>query len=208
MKLLHVIATPRRKSSTTLGVAQCFLEQLRTLDPGLTVTEVDLFGSALPDVSASDVEVKHDLMTGRPDGPRPASWHRIEQLVEQFLDADTYLVSAPMWNLSVPYALKQYIDCLVQPGYTFRYDEDGVAVPLVTGRRMVCVTSRGGDFGPDSPMSALDFQEPYLRAIFGFIGITDLQFVHAQPVDVPGLREAALATATGDARETARRWAS
>ena len=76
-------------------------------------------------------------------------------------------------------------------------------VPLVTGKKMVCVTSRGGDFGPSSPLHSYDFQEPYLRAIFGFIGITDIEFVNAQPVDVSQLREAALAVASTSAREAA-----
>ena len=112
-------------------------------------------------------------------------------MIADFLAADVYLVTTPMWNLSVPYALKYYIDSLVQPGYVFRFDEQGYPVPMVHGKRMVCVTTRGADYGPDTRMHAFDFQEPYLRAIFGFIGITDIDFVNVQPMDAT--------------RETARR---
>lgn len=204
MKLLHLIATPRRDSSTTLQVTNAFLDELRAQCPDLDVTEVDLFHEDLPAVAGDNIETKYGLMAGAPVGPdHQESWVRIERLIEQFLAADVYVVTCPMWNLSVPYALKYYIDCVVQPGYVFRYDEHGVPVPLVTGRRMVCVTSRGGDFGPQSPLHAYDFQEPYLRAIFGFIGITDMEFVNAQPVDVSALRETALATAAGHARALA-----
>lgn len=117
------------------------------------------------------------------------------------MSADAYLVSAPMWNLSIPYALKYYIDCILQPGYVFRYDETGRAVPLVLGKKMVISSTRGGDYSAGGPMHAYDFQEPYLRAIFGFIGITDVEFVSAQPMDVsPELRDAALTAAIERAR--------
>jgi FMN-dependent NADH-azoreductase len=104
------------------------------------------------------------------------------------------------------YALKYYIDCIVQPGYLFRYDDRGQVVPLVHGKKLICVTSRGGDYGPASGRGAYDFQEPYLRAIFGLIGVTDIQFISAQPMDVaPDLREAALSAAIATARNLAPR---
>jgi FMN-dependent NADH-azoreductase len=203
MKLLHIVATPRQDSSTTLMVANAFIDELRSR-VDIDLTTVDLFNTDLPAVAGTNIEVKYNLMTGAPiDRSHQESWQQIEGLIDEFVSADCYLISSPMWNLSIPYALKYYIDCLVQPGYVFRYDEQGVPVPLVTGRKMVCVTSRGGDFGPSSPLQAYDFQEPYLRAIFGFIGITDIAFVNAQPVDISQLRDAALATASTQAREVA-----
>jgi FMN-dependent NADH-azoreductase len=144
-------------------------------------------------------------MTGQElDAPAKESWSHIEKTIQQFLAADIYVLTVPMWNFGVPYALKYYIDCLIQPGYVFRYTEEGQPVPLVLGKRMVCVTSRGGDYSIGGPMHALDFQEPYLRAIFGFIGITDLQFISAQPMDVTAaLRESAVAAAMTQARQLA-----
>ncbi len=204
MKLLHIVATPRQDSSTTLRVANAFIDELRFHCGDLDLTTVDLFNTDLPAVAGTNIDVKYNLMTGNPvDRSHQVSWQQIERLIEEFVSADCYLISSPMWNLSIPYALKYYIDCLIQPGYVFQYDAHGVPVPLVTGKKMVCVTSRGGDFGPTSPLQAYDFQEPYLRAIFGFIGITDIEFVNAQPVDVSQLREAALAAASTHARGVA-----
>jgi FMN-dependent NADH-azoreductase len=109
-----------------------------------------------------------------------------------------------MWNLSIPYAFKYYIDCIVQPGYVFRYDEAGHAVPMVHGKKMLCVTSRGGDYSRNSPMYLYDFQEPYLRSIFGFMGITDIQFISAQPMDIaPHLRATAVTAAVAEAESLA-----
>jgi len=205
MRVLHIIATPREQSSNTLRVAAAFLERLRATHPDVTVDEVDLYNQDLPAIAGSNIEVKYTLMIGQPiDKSHEESWRQIERLIQHFMIADIYLISSPMWNFSVPYALKYYIDCIVQPGYVFRYDEQGRPVPLVTGKRMVCVTSRGGDYSATGPLHSYDFQEPYLRAIFGFIGITDVDFINAQPMDVtPALREAAVEAAIAQARSLA-----
>jgi FMN-dependent NADH-azoreductase len=90
-----------------------------------------------------------------------------------------------MWNFSIPYKLKQYIDIIVQPKYLFRYTQDGGVEGLIKGKRMAVVASRGGDY-TTVPMSAMDYQEPYLRAVFGFCGLTEIDFVVAQPMDASG----------------------
>jgi FMN-dependent NADH-azoreductase len=206
MKLLHIVASPRGSQSNTLRVSETYLESLAAQHPGIEIDTLDLYNHELPRVAGDNVEAKYRLMIGQPiDKAHAESWAEIEQLIARFTSADKYLISTPMWNLSIPYALKYFIDCIIQPGYTFRFDEQGQAVPLVNGKRMVCVTARGGDYGPDSPMNAFDFQEPYLRAIFGFIGITDIEFINTQPTDVhPDLREVAMAGAADQARILAK----
>lgn len=195
MKLLHIIATPRGARSRTLALAAQFLETVASHRPDLEVTTLDLTRSDLPPIDDSLASIKDDLIAGIPiDTDEVPGWVRAEELIDQFLAADSYLLTAPMWNFGLPYRLKHYIDCIVQPGHTFRFIPNGVE-PLVVGRRMVCITSRGSDYSAGSPYAAFDFQEPYLRTIFGFIGITDIEFVHAQPMDHPLLRDAALAAA-------------
>jgi FMN-dependent NADH-azoreductase len=141
-------------------------------------------------------------MVGRPIGKQhQESWCQIESLIRDFLAADVYLISTPMWNFGIPYALKYYIDAIVQPGYMFKYNGQGQPVPLVLGKTMVCVTSRGGDYSENSPLHRYDFVEPYLRTVFGFVGIYDMHFSNAQPMDLSrALREAAIARATAEAR--------
>src|SRR5829696_2416343 len=201
MRVLHIIATPRESESNTLPVAAAFLDCLRATYGEVSVDVVDLFNQDLPAIAGTNIEVKYTLMVGRPiDKRHEESWQEIERLIQHFLTADLYVISSPMWNFSIPYALKYYIDCIVQPGYLYRYDEQGRPVPLVLGKRMVCITSRGGDYSATSPLHSYDFQEPYLRAIFGFIGITDVSFINAQPMDVsPALREAAVEAAMSQA---------
>ena len=211
MKVLHIIATPREQSNT-LRVSAAFLDCLRATHREMTVDVLDLYNQDLPAIAGTNIEAKYTLMMGQPiDKSHLDSWRQIERLIQHFLTADVYLISTPMWNLGIPYALKYYIDCIVQPGYVFRYNEEGRVVPLVLGKRMVCVTSRGGDYSATTPLHPYDFQEPYLRAIFGFIGITDVSFINAQPMDVtPTLREAAVEAATSRAVSlaTATDWAA
>lgn len=205
VKVLHIISTPRQHRSHTLQVADAFLESLCQAHPGVQIDVVDLYHHDLPAIAGTNIDVKYTLMVGQPiHKTHQDSWRQVERLIAHFLSADLYVISAPMWNFSVPYALKYYIDCVVQPGYVFRYDEQGIPVPLCLGKRMVCITSRGADYSAGSPLHSYDLQEPYLRAIFGFIGITDLHFVNAQPMDAgPTVRHIALQAAIAQARALA-----
>jgi FMN-dependent NADH-azoreductase len=209
MLLLHVIATPRSAISATLRVSQPFLEQLHVACPDVQVETLDLFTDDMPTLAGQNIDSKYDLMRGQPIEPsRAAPWRSIEKLVNQFLRADICLISAPMWNFTIPYALKYYIDTIVQPGYLFGYNDAGLPVGLCAGKKLVCVTSRGGDYSAGGPMHAYDMQEPYLRAIFGFVGITDITFVNVQPVDMdPVLREDAIRAGIDTARQLADRLA-
>ena len=201
MRLLHIVATPRGLASNTGRVSSALLEALHERHENLRVRTLDLFAADLPAVAGSNIESKYKLMTGQPlDAAAVTSWQQIEKAISDFLDADAYVLTTPMWNFSIPYALKYYIDAIVQPGYLFRYDENGAPEGLVKGRKMICVTSRGGDYR-EGPMQTYDFVENYLRTIFGFVGLTDIQFFNVQPMDISlDLRHGAQKRAITDAR--------
>jgi FMN-dependent NADH-azoreductase len=205
MKLLHIIATPRDQASNTLRISSVFLDELSSRNEDLQLETLDLFNRDLPSVAGDNIEAKYHLMAGLSiDKEQKESWRQIEHLIEHFLAADLYLITAPMWNFGIPYTLKYYIDAIVQPGYLFRYNEYGQAEGLVTNKKMFCITSRGGDYSPGSPFHAYDFQEPYLRAIFGFVGITDISFINANTMDVtPDLREESIERAIADVKQIA-----
>ena len=205
MKVLHVIATPRAAESTTLSVSRPFLEHLTAARPDLHVETLDLFATDVPALDAQHIDTKYGLLRGQPVAlDRAESWGRIEDLIAQFLSAQICVISSPMWNFHVPYALKYYIDAIVQPGYLFAY-ENGIPVGLCQGKKMVCVTSRGSDYSTGGPMHSYDLQETYLRTIFGFVGISDMDFIHVQPADMgPDRRDASVDVGI----ETARRLAT
>lgn len=204
-RLLHVIATPRGLASNTARVSSCLLEALREEDDGLDVTTLDLFRADLPSVAGKNIESKYRLMTGQAiDDAAQESWGQIERTIEQFMSADVYLLTVPMWNLGIPYALKYYIDAIVQPGYLFRYTPDGQVEGLVKDKTMLLVISSGSDY-QSQPMASYNFVESYLRAIFGFVGLTNVHVFHANGMDMgPDLKKAGQRSAIAQARDFAQ----
>lgn len=186
MKLLHIIATPRGGDSRTLKVAEAFFEGLKENLPDCKVDTLDVPKEKLPELTVKAVNGKYILLEGKdlPDDLKPV-WSDIIKHIERFLSADGYVISSPMWNFSIPYYLKHYIDVILQPKYLFKYTEKGPE-GLVKDKKMVVITSRGGDYSPGSPGHAYDYQEPYLKAVFGLTGITDVTFINAQPMDALG----------------------
>ncbi len=185
-KLLHIIATPRAQDSRTLQISQVFLENFRKKFPTCVIDELNVATESLSSLTVKVVSGKYVLLGGKDlSGELKTAWREIELHIERFLSADIYLISTPMWNFSIPYTLKHYIDIILQPKYLFRYTPSGVE-GLVKNKKMVVITSRGGDYSQGSPVHDFDFQEPYLRTVFGFVGITDITFVIAQPMDALG----------------------
>jgi FMN-dependent NADH-azoreductase len=204
-KFLHVIASPRGEESRTLAVSEAFLEAFRAHNPDCIIDELNVATEILPPLSVQMITGKYTLLSGGEltEGLKEA-WEPIRRHAERFLAAEGYLISTPMWNFGIPYTLKHYIDLIVQPKLLFRYSGKGVE-GLAAGRKMVVVSSRGGDYGPQSPARAMDQVEPYLRAIFGFVGIKDITFIAAQPMDAGGekVRNRVLEAAKAAARQAA-----
>ena len=185
-KLLHVIATPRAQDSRTLQISQVFLENFRKKFPTCIIDELNVAVESLPPLTVKVVSGKYVLLGGKDlSGELKTAWSEVERHIERFLSADSYLISTPMWNFSIHHNLKHYIDIILQPNYLFRYTSSGVE-GLVKNKKMVVIASRGGDYSQGSPVHNFDFQEPYLRTVFGFVGITDIAFVIAQPMDALG----------------------
>jgi len=100
-------------------------------------------------------------------------------VLDAFLDADIVVIGAPMYNFGIPSQLKAWIDRIAVAGKTFRYGPNGPE-GLTGNKRVIVAVSRGGLYGPGTPAAAFEHVESYLRAVFGFIGVTDLQIVVAE----------------------------
>ena len=101
-----------------------------------------------------------------------------DELIKELLAADVLVIGAPMYNLSVSSSLKAWIDHVARAGVTFKYTQNG-PVGLVTGRKAYAFTARGGIYSR-GPGKLMDFHETYLRSVLGFLGITDVTFVHTE----------------------------
>jgi FMN-dependent NADH-azoreductase len=102
-------------------------------------------------------------------------------VIDEFKSADKYVVALPMWNFSIPYRLKQYIDIIVQPGQTFTVDASGNYEGLVKDKPILVAYSRGGQYPSGTEGEAFDLQKRYFELILGFIGFTDIRRVIVEP---------------------------
>lgn len=125
-----------------------------------------------------------------------------DELIAELRAADTIVIGAPMYNFSIATTLRSWFDHVLRAGETFRYTENGPE-GLLGGKRVIVVESRGGLYS-EGPAQAIDFQEPYLRHLLGFMGLEDVTFVRAEKIGYgPEARDAAIAAATARLRATA-----
>ena len=167
MKLLHIDSAATGAGSVTRELTAAIVARWQDTVPGLSVTYRDLDAEPLPHLTGP-ILTKADA----------AATEASEQTLQQFLDSDVIVIGAPMYNFSVPSTLKAWIDRVAVAGRTFRYTENGPE-GLAKGKRMVIASGRGGIYGDNSPA---DFQEAYLRQVFGFLGVTDIEFIRAEGV--------------------------
>jgi len=181
-KLLYIQASPRGSRSYSLAVADAFIESYRSLHADDRIVTLNVFEANLPTFDGLTVRAKYTIMHGEKHTPEElAAWRSVEAVISEFTSADKYVLAVPMWNFSIPYRLKQYIDILVQPSYTFNVTAEGGYVGLVTGKPLFVTYSRGGEYIPGTASEMFDLQTKYLQVILGFIGITDIRTVVVEP---------------------------
>lgn len=201
--ILHLDTSPRAEQSHSRMLAREFIEKWRDRHPQTKIIYKDLGLNLIPYIDATWIKAKFTP----PDQYTPelaAAIKLSDELIDEFLAADRYVLSTPMYNFSIPAILKSYIDYIVRPRRTFAVDTDGFK-GLVTDKKMLVITARGSDFSPGSDLAPLDFQEPFLRTIFNFIGISDIQFINANKLN-SNIREQSLAEARMAIQELIARW--
>ena len=160
----------------------------------------------LPVFDEWDISAKFEMLygEGQLDDVAAARWTTLTQLTDQLHAADLIVLSTPMWNFSIPWHLKRWLDCVVQGRLTFEY-VDGQYNGLLAGRQAVILTTRDGAYPPGTPAAALDFEMPYLRTILGFMGLAPIHEVIAEPMMFmgPDVGRQALAAAVQRSRELA-----
>lgn len=181
-RLLYVQASPRRRRSKSITVADAFIDAYKHQKPDDRIETLNLFETPLPNFDALVVQAKYTILHGKTHSTdQLQAWKAVEAVIEHFMSADRYVLAVPMWNFSIPYRLKQYLDILVQPGYTFSYDPQSGYRGLVTARPILAVYARGGQYSPGSETEAFDMQKKYIELIFGFMGFKDIRSVVVEP---------------------------
>ena len=199
--LLHIEASPRGERSKSTAVAKSFLDSYQKAHLDDEVVTLNLFDAELPVLDAGTLAAKYKYLHGQEPTPEESKrWAPVVAAVEVFKSADKIVISTPMWNFSIPYRLKHYIDILVQPGLTFSYTPEEGYTGLVTGKRVLIVCARGGQYAEGSDAAAFDMQTKYLELILGFIGLAELTWVIAEPLLMGGPDVAAKAVEAAKAQ--------
>jgi FMN-dependent NADH-azoreductase len=194
--ILHINSSARNTRSISRQLSAEFLRKWQEVQPADVIVERDLAAGPVPHVTEQMVGAFFTPMEKRsPEQAR--SLQLSDELVDELMNADIIVIGAPMYNFTISSTLKAWIDHVARAGLTFKYTPTG-PVGLVQGKKIYIFTSRGNTYtqGPAKPM---DFQEPYLRAVLGFMGLTDITFIHAEGL---GKGEAAVADALVRTRQT------
>lgn len=175
--------------SKSLGLAREFLAQY----PHASIVERTLTLASMPHLDGETFAAMAVPEAQRTDRQK-ALVALSDTLIAELEAADTIVLAVPMYNFSIPSTFKAWIDHVARAGRTFRYTAAGPE-GLLKGKKVFVVTARGGVYSGDSPQRAFDFQEPYLRAVLGFLGLDNVTFVHLE-----GLKVSPEAAADGLAR--------
>ncbi|GGF49915.1 FMN-dependent NADH-azoreductase [Aliidongia dinghuensis] len=194
-QILVVTASPRGSASYSNQVADALVAKLKAERPGATVVVRNLADTPLDHVGEA-------FVTGRvlPPADRSAAQAAAmvpsDAAIAEVNASDVIVIASPMYNFGVPSTLKAWIDHLARPGVTFSYSANGPE-GLIKGKKVYLVEARGGVYS-EGPYQVLNFQEPYLKAVLGFLGIKDLETITVEGIGYgPEAAEKALNGALG-----------
>jgi FMN-dependent NADH-azoreductase len=170
MKLLHIDSSALGDYSVSRQLSADIVAELKQQTPGIHISYRDLAAQPLPHWTPAVADA------GTAQGQEG------NVLIEEFLAADVVVIGAPMYNFGISSQLKSWIDRIAVAGKTFRYTEQGVE-GLAKDKQVIVASSRGGIY-VEGPFAAFDHQETYLKAVLGFLGVTDLSFVRAEGVAI------------------------
>ena len=177
-KVLYITSNPKHVNySYSLTLGEEFLNVYKKENPNDEIVPLDLYKEYIPlideEVLAGWGKLRNQESLSESEQKKVV---RMNELVDQFAAADKYIFVTPLWNLSVPPMMRAYIDCIMQAGKTFRYNEHGVPEGLLGGKKAVHIQARGG-FYSEGPAAQVEMGDHYLKAILSFMGITDIQTV-------------------------------
>src|SRR5580658_10793908 len=175
--LLHIDSSPLYGRSVSRELTAAFVTQWKAAHPLGKVIERDLTSTAIAPINAEWIGAVYT-----PEGARTPQQKELLSLSDSLLaeleQADEYVFGVPMHNFGVPSVLKLWIDQIARVGRTFSYGEGGPK-GLLTGKKATFIIATGGIYDEQTQMASFNFVEPYLRSVFGFLGVTDATFLTA-----------------------------
>jgi FMN-dependent NADH-azoreductase len=190
MKLLHLDSSILGGNSASRKLSAAIVDQLTKATPGLDIVSRDLALQPLSHLSGEHLAAAQGAVPESPAIQKDVA--ASQAALDEFLAADIVVIGAPMYNFGIPSQLKAWIDRIAVAGKTFRYTANGPE-GLAGNKRVIVAVSRGGLYSAGMPAAAFEHVESYLRGVFGFLGVTDLEIVVAEGLQIgPEQREKAM----------------
>lgn len=185
--------------SRSLAILDTFITSYKENQPESQVTILDIFEEDVPEIDKSMFEAWGKAASNQElSAEESAKLTRFNELTEQFVNADKIVIANALWNLNIPTRLKAWIDTVVVKGKTFKYSETG-PVGLATDKKLLHIQSNGGSFHGSDPATQ------YIKTIFGFMGVTDINHIFIEGVDhQPENAETIIAAAKEEAVKLAK----
>ena len=180
MIVIHIDSSPRGVDFVSRDLTRQIVNRLKVVEPTLDVIRYDLGERPLPHLSSDAIGAlrQAELATAEQRELGALS----DRMIEELQRADLIVIGSPMHNFGITSQLKAWFDTIIRAGKTFSYGEQGPE-GLLKDKRAIVVETRGGVYTTGSAAS-FNHQEPHLKTLLGFIGISDVQFIHAEGLDM------------------------
>ncbi len=199
-KILNITSSVKGDDSFSIRLSNAVLEKITSIYPDSNIHTVDLTKNPFPHLEEAVFTSFYTPQEKRTDEHKEAVLHS-DEAIKELMEADILVIGVPLYNFGIPSTLKAWIDHIARSGVTFRYT-DGRPEGLVKNKRVYLAIASGGVYS-EGPMKSYDFTEPYLRAVLGFIGLTDITTFRVEGTVVPGMKETALPKALSRVAEYA-----
>lgn len=188
-KILHIISSPRGDASFSIKLGNAIVAKIQEKYPENTVTVNNLVKNQFPHLEEAHLAAFFTPAEARTPENLVAIKHS-DDAIAAIQDADIIVIGAPLYNFGIHSTLKAWIDHIARAGVTFKYGENGPE-GLITGKKLYIALSSGGVYS-SGPMQTYDFVAPYLKAVLGFLGITDVSVFRVEGTSIPGVQDSAL----------------
>lgn len=189
--VLVVTSSALAEHSVSSDLVKDVVDGLRRRDPALKLVTRDLGANPVPHLTLDAATA----IRGEPTNEAQAQARALsDELIGEVQAADILVMGVPMYNFGIPSNLKSWFDYVLRGGTTFRYTEQGPE-GLVKNKQAILVLAKGGYYS-EGPMQVMDAQEPHVRAMLNFIGVTDIRYIRAEKLALgPDEREKSIIAA-------------
>jgi len=203
MKILFIKGTPLSKeASSSLEVAYSFLQSYKNLNPDDKIIELDIFNTYIPEIDsvilAAFQKLEQEIPLNKDEADKILV---LNSLLDEFINADKYIIQSPMYNLGIPSKLKSYIDAICVKGKTFQYSQAGPE-GLLKGKKAIHFHGCGGMY---STKPSIEHSDSYITNILQFLGIETVPTIWVEGIDFnPSKKNIIIKEAKSKAKDAAK----